>query len=647
MRISLIHHTETLSYARDELCRYLRKIDPTVMVELSNTPSREGITLALLADLGLSTDDVSDPLIDDVIDIDVQNMHGYIAGSNERSVLMGVYTFLKSAGCRWVRPGNDGEYIPKKGMHNYSFRYRKKADLPFRGECIEGAVSFEHVRDTILWLPKVNMNLFMMEQIVPYNYMSRWYKHEKNTVKKDENVPFEAIGEMVLRLDALIKKCGLQHHALGHGYQMEPYGIHYKTRSDTYVLSDEAKQDVALVKGVRQLYKNSPNFTQMCYSRPEVRKKQVDFLVSYLEHKPYIDFLHVWLADSVNNHCECEGCKQMIPSDFYVILLNELDAALTAKGIDTRIVFIAYTDTNWAPEKERLTNPGRFVLTTANTGHYPAPRSEVNTRVPLPPFERNNYNIKGSVPLSLSFLDAWRNSCFKGPAFMFDYYFYTGHFLDPGYMDLTRAIYRDVLLLENYGFSGIMSDQTQRSFFPTGLPLSLLGELQFDRSLDLQSYIQAFFADAFGEDAEQAHRYLESISTAFDPDSFRLRDSIVLQDTGVGEKAERTNGIKNNPQAASRLETIPAIAAEFLPTVQKNLSSQNPCHARSWRLLEIHTEYVTKLAAILALYAKGEAEMAMEKFEDMIDWLSHLENEIHPQFDLVLFHQRYSQFLKS
>lgn len=36
-------------------------------------------------------------------------------------------------------------------------------------------------------------------------------------------------------------------------------------------------------------------------------------------------------------------------SDWYVILLNEIDEALTARKLPTRIVFIEYYDTNWAP----------------------------------------------------------------------------------------------------------------------------------------------------------------------------------------------------------------------------------------------------------------------------------------------------------
>ena len=644
MKIYLPRKSETLCYAAEELARCLKQMDATLSPTVTDTPAKDAITLGLLSELGLPTDDVGDPVIDDVIDINVKSLCGYIAGSNERSVLMGVYTLLKAAGCRWVRPGDEGEFLPRRPMREHSLRYRKKADFPFRGECIEGAVSFEHVRDTILWLPKVNMNLFMMEQIVPYNYMSRWYRHEGSTVKSDENVSFEQIGEMIPRLEEVIKKCGLQLHALGHGYQMEPYGIHYKTRNDLYELSEEARRDVALVAGERKLFKNSPNFTQMCYSRPEVRKKQVDFLVSYLERKPHIDFLHVWLADSVNNHCECDGCRKMTPSDFYVILLNELDAALTAKGIDTRIVFIAYTDTHWAPEVSRFQNPDRFVLTTASSS-YPAKRSAERSRDPLPVYVRNQYRSMKDFAQALSMMDRWREQ-FRGPNFMFDYYFYTSHFLDPGYMHLTRAIHYDVQLLDALGFDGIMSDQTQRSFFPTGLPLAFLGEKLFDKSLDVEAFAADFLHDAFGADTDRAQAYLEAISATFDPESFRLKDSIVLQDTGTGETVKALPGIKNNPEARRRFDSVEAIAKDFLSLAQKNATAADPCHARSWRLLEIHTEYVTRLSHVLSLYADGKSDAALAALDEMLDWLWQIEDEIHPQFDTVLFRQRISQLLK-
>jgi hypothetical protein len=46
----------------------------------------------------------------------------------------------------------------------------------------------------------------------------------------------------------------------------------------------------------------------------------------------------------------------MLPSDFYVMLLNELDEELTKRGIKTKIVFVAYLDLLWAPQKVKLKN---------------------------------------------------------------------------------------------------------------------------------------------------------------------------------------------------------------------------------------------------------------------------------------------------
>ena len=108
----------------------------------------------------------------------------------------------------------------------------------------------------------------------------------------------------------------------------------------------------------------------------------------------------------------------------------------------------------------------------------------------------------------------------------------------------------------------------------------------------------------------------------------------------------RTNGIKNNPDAARRLSAVEGLAKEFLPTAVKNRALSDPCHARSWRILEIHTEYVTRFAAFLIRYAEGDIDSANASLNDMIDYLSHVEDEIHPQFDLVLFRQRFVALLK-
>lgn len=648
MKILYNKDNETLIYAADELAHYLNKMDSSLSAEKEKTDNincsaPDAICLGLLSDFGLSDKEVTNPLIDDLIDIHIQNGSGYIAGSNIRSILLGVYTYLKSGGCMWLRPGIDGEYIPEKEMKNHSYTYRKMADYPFRGECIEGAVSYEHVRDTVIWLPRVGMNLFMMEQIIPYNYMSRWYEHVVNTVKEDEHVSFEQIGEYVIKLEKLIKKCGLQLHALGHGYLLEPYGIHYKKFGLDYKLSDEAREDVALVDGKRELFLGSPNFTQLCFSKDKARLGLVNFLVEYMEKKPYIDFLHVWLSDAANNQCECENCRKMIPTDYYVMMLNELDAELTKRNIETKIVFIMYVDTFWAPEKIKFNNPDRFIMTTALCRSFNKPLSAKRYEGELPEFVRNDFKMASSCDVSLSFMDTWKPT-FDGKRFAFDYYMYTDHFFDPGYFQNTKLILDDIQVLDTLGFHGIMSDQTQRSFFPNGLPLAVMGEGLTDRHLNLAEYTDNYFKAAYGEKWKECRDYLRGITELFNPCDIRSNEGVVIQDTGTGDAVEeKMKDFRGNPESAERLGKIKGYIDSFLPTIAENRKLPDKCHAKSWDLLWYHAEYCKMLSELFVEVCNKNKDEARKVLAKMIDWLSEIEDEIAPQFDLVLFNQRMNQ----
>lgn len=646
MLISYLNPAETVAYAAEELKAILETAGGMQVSVCSGHFADEGIRLGLLDELSRDSSDVKDRMIDDVVDIGIHGGRGFIAGSNPRSVLLGVYDYAKSMGCRWVRPGPDGAYLPRCDVSAHSFVYRKKADYPFRGECIEGAVSYENVRDTIRWLPKIGMNLFMMEQIIPYNYMSRWYKHAVSTVKEDEGKTFEEVGEYVPLLEREVKRCGLQLHALGHGYLLEPYGIHYKTWADRYELNDEARADIALVDGKRELYHGSPNFTQLCFSRAEVRAKLVRFLTDYAEKKPHIDFLHVWLSDALGNQCECDECRKHHPTELYVKLLNELDAELTARGIPMRIVFIMYTDTRWAPVAERFRNSGRFVFTTAFGRDYSKPYRIEHPLSVTPVWERNRTKIKPSFDTMMRFYEDWRK-VFSGPAFTFEYYFYVDDFNDPGNYELGRVILEDVRALSSFGLSGTMSDQTQRASFPTAFPLALLGEALFDKTLEFDAYADVFFPAAYGTDGARAREYLAGLSRLFDPTSLRdSAQSVTEIDTGTGGDGSVHTFWRDNPAAAARFERIPAYIDAFRPVIERNLGLADPCHAASWKLTAYHADYCTRLAKMLEQGARGRIGEARREFDSLIDWLSRIEDEIQPHFDLVLFHQEFSRKLK-
>ena len=102
---------ETLEYAVSELSAYIQRMSNHTVIptaqhkfEMPRENVEGTIRLGLLSEFGLCEDGADDPYVDDVIDIDITGLTGYIAGSNIRSILLGVYRFLNSAGARWVRP---------------------------------------------------------------------------------------------------------------------------------------------------------------------------------------------------------------------------------------------------------------------------------------------------------------------------------------------------------------------------------------------------------------------------------------------------------------------------------------------------------------------------------------------------------------
>ena len=113
-------------------------------------------------------------------------------------------------------------------------------------------------------------------------------------------------------------------------------------------------------------------------------------------------------------------------------MLNDIDAEMTARKIDTKIVFLAYVDISWAPEKTALKNPDRFVFMLAPfTRKYfdSIPKNGVNAK--NPPYERNNIFLAKTLEEYLAFYNDWRKM-YKGTAFAFEY-----HFCWPEYRDFS------------------------------------------------------------------------------------------------------------------------------------------------------------------------------------------------------------------
>lgn len=600
VQITTLSQTTPIGLAASELARYLAQLSATPpATPMSGDITGPGLRLGTFADFGLTArpwPTVQDPELDDAVYIETAGTEGIIAGSNARSVLLATYRYLTELGCRWVRSGQDGEHIPRVDLATSAVSVAEAASYRHRGICIEGAISWEHVRDIVEWAPKVGFNAYFTQFREAYTFFERWYTHRENPTLPPEPFSVEQARDLKARLAVEIARRGLVFHDVGHGWTCDPLGIPgLGWEYEPPPVPPGAERYLAEVNGVRALWEGIPLNTQLCFSNPEVRDLVLGDIVAYARDHPEVGIIHFWLGDGWNNHCECPDCRQITPSDWYVRMLNELDERLTAAGLPTRIVFLIYFDLLWTPEVERIHNPDRFLLMFAPITRTYSVAYAVADDAPvaaLPPFVLNKLKFPRSVDDNVAYLRAWQ-ALFQGDSFDYDYHLMWDHNRDPGGIASARVIHQDMRGLAALGLNGLISCQVQRAFFPTGLGMAVMGRTLWDRSLDFSAIAEDYFQSAFGADGAACLAYLETISRLFDPPY--LRD----------EKP------RHNPAVAAGYAQLPEVIAAFRPTIRRNLDALDPCQARSWYYLDQHADLALLLAEALRHRATGEDEAAL------------------------------------
>jgi len=617
---------QTIAFAAQELARYLRLIlgeKQAVAVQPATryTPG-DGLWLGLGSDLGLGRAlAVADPKLDDAVAVDVRQGQGAIAGANPRSVLLAVYRFLTEMGCRWVRPGAQGELIPRRDLAALSAKLQEKPSYRHRGICIEGAVSYENVAEIIDWSAKVGFNAYFTQFREAYTFFDRWYRHLNNPTLAPEPFDLDRARELLARVVEQITLRDMVYHAVGHGWTCEPLGLPgLSWESKTYDLPESVTRYLAEVNGVRVVWQGIPLNTNLCYSNPEVRELIVNSIADYCQEHRNVDVLHFWLADGTNNQCECESCRKMIPSDFYVQMLNAVDMELAARGLPTRIVFLIYVDLLWPPQTERIAHPERFILMFAPiTRTYSKDFAVQDTATQIPPYVRNRLQFPANVDENVAFLRQWQK-LFDGESFDFDYHFMWDHYLDPSYMATARLLSRDIKLLKAIDLQGFMSCQVQRAFFPTGLGMTVLGRTLWDEQATFEEIAADYFQSAYGDDGALVQGYLQQLSALFDPPYLR------------GEKPQLS------AEAAQRFARIPDVVAQFQPTIERNLAAAaDACRTTSWRYMQLHAELCIRLAAALEARARGDKERTVALWRGVKELLQQNEMAVQPALDVYEF----------
>lgn len=628
IRIARIGNNPTVCFAVRELTKYLKKMDPQLMVDLMIAPAydpaaegalwvgRDPALEALLLP-------VADPALDDGIYVKTAQNAGIITGVNDRSVLLAVYRFLQELGCVWTGPGAEGEYIPSRPVENVCVYLQENASLRYRGICIEGISSFENIYDIIDFLPKAGMNTYFFQHLKPKHYLNYWYSHEFNPKLEKEPLTESDVDRMNAVFEEELALRGLDDQRVGHGWTCFPYGVDpMKEIYDMNELPQAFKEDLAMLDGERKLFRlnDLPVYSSMCYARKSVRDKINAYVVEYCKTHPNVKNLHFWLADNANNQCECEDCQKKTAADWYVILLNELDEMLTKANVDTRIVFLLYNDLLWAPQEETINNPDRFILMFAPVSreygkHY---GQALTFDGELPPYVRNKIQLPASLSENIAHLRRWQDF-FHGDSFMFEYYLMWAHSGDLGYENVAKNIYEDILYLDDLKINGMVNVQLQRAAFPTNLPLYMMGKALWNANCDYEAEVSRFYEAAFGSDGKLVHEYLQEISA-------------------LGNLWHQThNGKETDPYGPffkdyARLEEL---LAEFAPVISDRLAQDSP-YRSGWELLQLHNRYVTQVAAAAKLAEERKTEEAKAVIAQINTFLQDHELELRKSYDIFL-----------
>lgn len=630
MQIAAASDEETLVYAADELARYIGRmtgVDTDVVVGKADS---DGLRVGTGDDLpGETPPTVDDRRFDDAIQISVDgDGEGVVCGNTPRACLQAVYRYLREQGCRWVRPGGDGEAIPDVADLD-PIDTRTRPSYRHRGVHLSGNVDESDIREYVDWVPKAGYNAVIIEHHEGEAFKKGRARRSDHPAEPSEPLSDDRARELHAFAVDEIERRDLIYHAVGHNWTGAAIGMIDSPREqDMESVPEEHRQYLARLDGDRELYGGGPRDTELCYSNPEARRRFTEAVTAYAAEHPQIDVLHVWLSDGHNNHCECEDCRGTRPADYYVRLLNGIDDALSEAGLAHRIAFLAYTDLLWPPVEAEIENEDRFVLMFAPIRRdYTEDYGSVEPR-DLPPYERNDLEFPVDLSENVAFLDAWFER-FGGDSFVFDYHFWRAHYRDPGSIGIARLAATDMAALGEIGLDGSVSCNARRVFFPTGLGMTAAGAALWDRELSFDSFADGYLEASFGREYEPVREYLEGISERFD------------QEYLAGERSAPDTDV------AERFGAVPGIVDAFRPTIDRNRARSTGTTARSWERLDVQADLCAGLAAALSAQTRSDADAALARWRGLKTDLRDRSEETIGFFDLQQFERAYDPIFEA
>ncbi len=598
---------DVIGFAKEELEKYTKILGVETQIELG-----------LFEKFGEFVE-VEDPRRDDAYIISVKNKKGFIAGSNERSVIFGVYRLLEEWGIVWVRPGPNGTKYPEKCAAQ-DIEIREAASKRNRIMCIEGAVSIENVLDMIEWMTKVGFNGYYIQFTNAFVFFDRWYSHMRSTVKEPEPFNNELADKYVAQMTYEIKRRGLMLHRMGHGWHCRAFGVPdagwYQYKDEE--IPQEYIKLCAMVDGERKCWNNRPLQTQLCYSNPYVIEKMTDEVLNYALKHPETDAIYFWLGDG-GKFCECDECSKLSITDNYINMVDIITRKLHEHNIKSQVIFSGVA--RGIPEKKWIEHSENAMLMFApinRTMAYTFPEN-YDYDTTLPTYDIRKQEQPKTSAEYFSFLYHWKK-VYKGEVIDFDYHLMWDFMLDAGGEEIAKVAHTDIKNCDNLGVNGYISCQLQRNAFPSSIAMTSIAKTLWNSNTDFEAMRRKLYAATFGEDAvERLCEYFSLLSDCFKMGVIRNQIPYDCEEVKADMK-----------RAKKAMD-------EFKEVIDAHLSVENPCQKDSWIYLSHHRVMYSLIAESIYERLCANYEKANALKDEAVHYGFVHEDEVQPVLDTMFF----------
>lgn len=223
----------------------------------------------------------------------------YLASNQPRGALYAVYSFLQDhLGVRWLWPGKDGEFMPKKASWNLpDLAYHHTPSFAYRGFHLTGDRKAPgQAAEFLQWEARNRLNYYM------------------HTASPKE------------------KRMGFYSVMGGHGIRL-PADL-LKTHPEYF----------AEIDGRRTA-------DQICYSNPEALRLIIEKFTEQIRKVPHLDIFGVIPGDTPRS-CRCAECAKMDPSTAWFSFYNRLTDALKKEFPHLKFTGMAYSFYRGVPKIE-------------------------------------------------------------------------------------------------------------------------------------------------------------------------------------------------------------------------------------------------------------------------------------------------------